>query len=62
MMADKSTPQDTLTVTHQQAKYIPRGAMTVLRPTIKDQKVNSGPIPGNLCPLPQNSWNNPPIN
>ena len=34
----------------------PTDAMTVLKPTIKDQKVSDGPIPRN----PLNSWNNPP--
>ena len=31
----------------------PTSAMTVLRLTIKGQKVGSGPIPGNLCPFPK---------
>ena len=31
----------------------PTSAMTLLRPTIKGQKVGHGPIPGNPCPFPQ---------
>ena len=31
----------------------PPSAMTVLRPTIKGQKVGSGPVPGNLGPFPK---------
>ena len=30
-----------------------RGTMTVPRPTNKDQKVNSDPIPRNLYPVPK---------
>ena len=29
----------------------PTGTMTVLRPTVKGQKVGNGPAPGNHCPV-----------
>ena len=32
---------------------IPTGAMAVLKPTIKGQKVYSGPVPGNPHPFPE---------
>ena len=37
--------------------------MTVLRLTIKGQKVGTDTVPGNPCQLPPplNSWNNPPV-
>ena len=42
-----------LIITHQQANDTPRVAMIVPRPTIKDQKVGSGAIPGNLHLFPK---------
>ena len=42
----------TLIVTRQ-LNDMPTGAMTVPRPTIKGQKVGSGPIPGNPHPFPE---------
>ena len=54
-------PQCMLIVTHQQAKWHAHRFMTVPSQTFKDhQKLGGGPIPGNLCPFPPNSWNNPP--
>lgn len=38
----------------------PIRAMTVLRSTIKDQRVGGGPISKNLCSFPTKKWNNPP--
>ena len=32
---------------------MPKGTKTVPRPTIKDQRVSDGLIPGNLCSFPQ---------
>ena len=32
---------------------IPTGAMKIPKLTIKDQKVGSGPTPGNPCPFPE---------
>ena len=47
-------PHCTLIVTHQHMlSDTPAGAMTVLRPTIKGQKVDGGPDPGNPCPFPE---------
>ena len=34
-------------------KDTPTGTMTVLRSTIKGQKVGDGPFPGNLHPFPK---------
>ena len=47
-------PQYILVVTHRQAKCLDtRGAMTVPRLTIKDQKVGSGPVSGHIRPFPK---------
>ena len=37
----------------------PTSTNTDPRPTIKDQRVDSGPIPGNPCSVSPHSWNNP---
>ena len=47
-----SEPQ-TYIVTHQHLNEKPTSTMAVPRPTIKDQKVGSGPIPRNPCLFPQ---------
>lgn len=48
---------------HISIRYMntPIGAMTVLRSTIKDQRVGGGPIPENPCSFPhKKKGNNPP--
>ena len=47
----ETEPEHMLTVTHQQAKRHTTGTVTVPRPPVKDQRVGSGPVPGNLHPL-----------
>ena len=55
---------------HRIINDTPTGAMTVPRPTIKDQQVCGGPIPGNPHPFPKitgilvsliSQWNYPPL-
>lgn len=46
-------PQYTLILTYQWARWPMERTHDSSKPTIIDQKLGSGPIPGNLCPLPK---------